>query len=86
MFGKFSVIRDDEGPQVAFIAPSPITVFESLEELKEWLDELVEVVAEMTDDDLKSSEASLKQAYASQVIDEWQNLLQKTQKSNGTEK
>jgi len=86
MFGKFSVIRDDEGPQVAFIAPSPITVFESLEELKEWLDELVEVVAEMTDDDLKSSEVSLKQAYASQVIDEWQNLLQKTQKSNGTEK
>ena len=86
MFGKFSVIRDDEGPQVAFVAPSPITVFESLEELKEWLDELVEVVAEMTDDDLKSSEVSLKQAYASQVIDEWQNLLQKTQKSNGTEK
>ena len=86
MFGKFSVIRDDEGPQVAFIAPSPITVFESLEELKEWSDELVEVVAEMTDDDLKSSEVSLKQAYASQVIDEWQNLLQKTQKSNGTEK
>ena len=86
MFGKFSVIRDEEGPQVAFIAPSPITVFESLEELKEWLDELVEVVAEMTDDDLKSSEVSLKQAYASQVIDEWQNLLQKTQKSNGTEK
>ena len=83
MFGKFSVIKDDVGPQVALIAPSPITVFETLEQLKEWLEELV---AEMTDDDLKSSEASLKQAYASQVIDEWQNLLQKTQKSNGTEK
>ena len=86
MFGKFSVIRDEEGPQVALIAPSPITVFETLGELREWLDELVEVVSEMTDDDLKSSEASLKQAYASQVIDEWQNLLQKTQKSNGTDK
>ena len=86
MFGKFSVIRDEDGPQVAFVAPSPITVFESLDELKEWLDELVEVVSDMTDDDLKSSEVSLKQTYASQVIDEWQNLLQKTQKSNGTEK
>ena len=86
MFGKFSVIRDEDGPQVAFVAPSPITVFESLDELKEWLDELAEVVSDMTDDDLKSSEVSLKQAYASQVIDEWQNLLQKTQKSNGTEK
>ncbi len=86
MAKKFKIIRDDVGPQVALIAPSPITVFETLAELQEWLDELVEVVAEMTDDDLKSSEASLQQAYASQVIDEWPNLLQKTQKINGTEK
>ena len=86
MARKFKIIRNEGGPQVAFVAPSPTTVFESLDELKEWLGELVEVVAEMTEDDLKSSKVSLKQAYASQVIDEWQNLLQKTQKSNGTEK
>jgi|TARA_Y100000310_G_C20691813_1_gene822790 hypothetical protein len=87
MFGKFSVIRDEEGSQVALLAPSPIMVFDTLKELKEWLEELTSVVSDMEEENLKSSvnEKPLNQRYASQVIEEWQTLLQKTRKNNGTE-
>ena len=86
MFGKFSVIRDEEGPQVAIISPSPIVIFESIQELKVWIEELQELIAGMGDEDLKKSSTPLTNAYASQVIKEWQTLLQKTQGSSGTEK
>ena len=87
MFGKFSVIRDEEGSQVALLAPSPIMVFDTLKELKEWLEELTSVVSDMEEENLKSSvnEKPLNQRYASQVIEDWQTLLQKTRKNNGTE-
>ena len=86
MFGKFSVIRDEEGPQVAIISPSPIVIFESIQELKVWIEELQELIAGMGDEDLKKSSTPLTNTYASQVIKEWQILLQKTQGSSGTEK
>ena len=86
MFGKFSVIRDEEGPQVAIISPSPIIVFDTLQELKIWVEELQELIAGMEDEDLNKSSTPLSSNYASQVINEWQTLLQKTQGSSGTEK
>jgi len=86
MFGKFSVIRDEETSQIAIVCPAPIVVFETMEELKEWVDELVETVSDINDETTKSSSLPLKQAYAAQVIQEWQILLQKNLKDNGTEK
>ena len=86
MFGKFSIIRDEEGPQVAIVSPSPIVIFDSVQELRSWLEELQNLIADIGDNDLKESSTPLTSAYASQVIKEWQTLLQKTQKSNGTEK
>jgi len=86
MFGKFSVIRDEEGPEVAIISPSPIIVFDTLQELKIWVEELQELIAGMEDEDLNKSSTPLSSNYASQVINEWQTLLQKTQGSSGTEK
>ena len=86
MFGKFSIIRDEEGPQVAIVSPSPIVIFDSIQELRSWLEELQNLIADIGDNDSKESSTPLTSAYASQVIKEWQTLLQKTQKSNGTEK
>jgi len=86
MFGKFSVIRDEEGLQVAIISPSPIVVFDTLQELKVWVEELQKLIIGMEDEDLKKSFIPLTNTYASQVIKEWQTLLQKTQGSSGTEK
>ena len=86
MFGKFSIIRDEEGPQVAIISPSPIVIFDNIQELRSWLEELQKLIADVGNEDLKDSPTPLKSTYASQVIEEWQTLLQKTQKSNGTEK
>ena len=86
MFGKFSVIRDEEGPQVAIVSPSPIVIFETVQDLKMWVEELQELIAGMGDEDLKKLSTPLTSTYASQVIKEWQTLLQKTQGSSGTEK
>jgi hypothetical protein len=86
MFGKFSIIRDEEGPEVAIISPSPIVLFESIQALQEWVNELQDLIAGMGDADLKKSSIPLTNTYASQVIKEWQTLLQKTQGSSGTEK
>jgi len=86
MFGKFSVIRNEEGPQVAIVSPFPIVVFETVQDLKIWVEELQEFIAGMGDEDLKKSFTPLTNTYASQVIEEWQTLLQKTQGSSGTEK
>ena len=86
MFGKFSIIRDEEGPQVAIVSPSPIVVFDNIQELRKWVDELQELIADVGDENLKDSSTPLKSTYASQVIKEWQTLLQKTQGSSGTEK
>ena len=86
MFGKFSIIRDEEGPQVAIVSPSPIVIFDSIQELRSWLEELQNLIADIGDNDSKESSTPLTSAYASQVIKEWQTPLQKTQKSNGTEK
>ena len=86
MFGKFSIIRDEEGPQVAIVSPSPIVIFETVQDLKMWVEELQELIAGMGDEDLKKLSTPLTSTYASQVIKEWQILLQKTQGSSGTEK
>ena len=86
MFGKFSVIRDEEGPQVAIVSPSPIVIFETVQDLKMWVGELQELIDGMRDEDLKKLATPLTNTYASQVIKEWQTLLQKTQGSSGTEK
>ena len=86
MFGKFSIIKDEEGPQLALVSPSPIVVFDDVEELRRWLNELIGLLDEFENESVKSSSKPLKATYAAQVIKEWQNLLQKTQKSNGTEK
>jgi len=86
MFGKFSVIRNEEGPQVAIVSPFPIVVFDNIQELRKWVDELQELIADVGDENLKDSPTPLKSTYASQVIKEWQTLLQKTQGSSGTEK
>jgi hypothetical protein len=85
MFGKFSIIRDEEGPEVAIISPSPIVLFESIQALQEWVNELQDLIAGMGDADLKKSSIPLTNTYASQVIKEWQTLLQKSQGSSGTE-
>ena len=55
MFGKFSVIKNEEGPQVAIVSPSPIVVFETLQELTVWIEELQALIAGMEDEDLKKS-------------------------------
>ena len=88
MFGKFSLLRDEDSPQVALVSPSPIVVFETVQELAEWVQELMEMVSDMAAEDLKTGTKSpLQQVYALQVIEEWQNLLQKTIKDNpGAEK
>ena len=86
MFGQFSLIRDEEGLQVAIVSPSPIVVFETVQDLKMWVEELRELIDGMGDEDLKKSSSPLSNTYASQVIKEWQTLLQKTQGSSGTEK
>lgn len=86
MFGKFSIIKDEEGPQVAIVFPSPIVIFETVQDLKMWVEELQELIDGMGDEDLKKSATPLTNTYASQVIKEWQTLLQKTQGSSGTEK
>ena len=86
MFGKFSIIRDEEGLEVAIVSPSPIIVFDTLQALKVWVEELQKLIIGMEDEDLKKSSIPLTNTYASQVIKEWQTLLQKTQGSSGTEK
>ena len=86
MFGKFSIIKDEEGPQLALVSPSPIVVFDDVEELRRWLNELIGLLDELENESVKSSSKPSKATYDAQVIKEWQNLLQKTQKSNGTEK
>jgi len=86
MFGKFSIIQNEEGPQVAIVSPSPIVVFDTLQELKMWAEELQELIAGIGDEDLRKSSTPLTNTYASQVIKEWQTLLRKTQESSGTEK
>ena len=86
MFGKFSIIKDEEGPQLALISPSPIVVFDDIGELRRWLEELTVLLDELENESVKSSSKPLKATYAVQVIKEWQNLLQKTQKNNGTER
>ena len=86
MFGKFSIIRNEEGPEVAIVSPFPIVVFETVQDLKMWVEELQELIAGMGDEDLKKLSTPLTNTYASQVIKEWQTLLQKTQGSSGTEK
>ena len=86
MFGKFSIIKNEEGPQVAIISPSPVVVFENIQELRAWVEELQKLIIGMEDEDLKKSFIPLTNTYASQVIKEWQTLLQKTQGSSGTEK
>jgi len=88
MFDKFSLIRDEDSPRVALLSPSPIVVFDTLQELEEWIKELMEMVLNISAGDLKIvTETPLQQAYALQVIEEWQNLLQKTIKDNpGAEK
>ena len=88
MFGKFSLIRDEDSPQVALLSPAPIVVFETVQELKEWVKELTEMILDISAGDFKTvTETPLQQAYALQVIEEWQNLLQKTIKDNpGAEK
>ena len=86
MFGKFSVVRDEETSQLAIICPAPIVIFESIEELRDWVNDLVEAVSDLSDETTKSSSMPLRQTYAAQVIQEWQTQLQKKQKSNGTEK
>jgi hypothetical protein len=85
MFGKFSIIRDEEGLEVAIVSPSPIIVFDSLQALKVWVEELQKLIIGMEDEDLKKSSIPLTNTYASQVIKEWQTLLQKSQGSSGTE-
>ena len=85
MFGKFSIIRDEEGLEVAIVSPSPIIVFDTLQALKVWVEELQKLIIGMEDEDLKKSSIPLTNTYASQVIKEWQTLLQKTQGSSGTE-
>ena len=88
MFGKFSLIRDEDSPRVALVSPAPIVVFDTLQELEEWIKELTEMVLNISAGDFKIvTETPLQQAYALQVIEEWQNLLQKTIKDNpGAEK
>jgi hypothetical protein len=88
MFGKFSLIRDEDSPRVALLSPAPIVVFDTLHELEEWIKELTEMVLNISAGDFKIvTETPLQQAYALQVIEEWQNLLQKTIKDNpGAEK
>ena len=88
MFDKFSLIRDEDSPRVALLSPSPIVVFDTLHELEEWIKELTEMVLNISAGDFKIvTETPLQQAYALQVIEEWQNLLQKTIKDNpGAEK
>lgn len=85
MFGKFSIIRDEEGLEVAIVSPSPIIVFDTLQALKVWVEELQKLIIGMEDEDLKKSSIPLTNTYASQVIKEWQTLLQKSQGSSGTE-
>ena len=88
MFGKFSLIRDEDSPQVALLSPAPIVVFDTLQELEEWVKELTEMISNISTGDFKTvPETPIQQAYALQVIEEWQNLLQKTIKDNpGAEK
>ena len=88
MFGKFSLIRDEDSPRVALLSPAPIVVFDTLQELEEWVKELTEMISNISAGDFKTvPETPIQQAYALQVIEEWQNLLQKTIKDNpGAEK
>ena len=80
---SFQVYEDTVTGRIALICPSPVAIFETIEDFQDWVNELLENLNKYQ---AQHKGEPLKQAYADTVIEEWQKLLAKNQLNGGLQK
>ena len=80
---SFQVYEDTATGRIALICPSPVAIFETIEDFQDWVNELLENLNKYQ---AQHKGEPLKQAYADTVIEEWQKLLVKNQLNGGLQK
>ena len=80
---SFQVYEDTATGRIALICPSPVAIFETIEDFQDWVNELLENLNKYQ---AQHKGEPLKQAYADTVIEEWQKLLVKNQLNGGPQK
>ena len=80
---SFQVYEDTATGRIALVCPSPVAIFDTLEDFKDWVYELLD---SLNKHQVSDKGEPLKQAYADTVIEEWQKLLVKNQLNGGPQK